>query len=523
MRTYYKIAVALATLFFAITFDVGYLAAQPKAAATADTIAKPILVETQHNAVIAGKNVAYTAAAGRMEVMDASASPMALFGYTSYMVSTASASAKKGSGKNERPIIFAFNGGPGSSSIWLHMGALGPKRVLVSDPSPTPNAPYTLEDNTRSVLNVADLVLIDPVGTGISVPAGKKSHKDFWGVDEDIESISAFITQYLIQHGRMNSPRYLLGESYGTFRNAGIMAHMQEKGIAFNGVIMVSAVFDLLSLTFPQGSDLPYLVHFPSYATTAWYHKRLNPQPADFEGFVDEVRRFTEMEYMPALYKGDRLTADEKSAVATRLSQYTGLDASFWMRANLRVKASEYFAELLRDEGAQVGRLDSRYRGINQNLLSQNSDHDPFTSSLSLPYVSSFLNYYYTELGMDPKVPYNISAYRLEGFKWNWDHKGNMGWGTRTSIQTATDMARTLSRNPHTKVLIMNGYFDLGTPFYAVEHSIDHLGLSPEIRANISMTYYTAGHMMYTDEESFDAFARDLRQFINDTSNAADE
>lgn len=495
------------------------VAAQVKAATFNDTIPRPIEMATSGSAVIDGQAVKYLAIAGRMEVKGADGKPMALFGHTSYIKGQASSSEKAHKGNTKRPILFAFNGGPGSSSIWLHMGALGPKVVVTNDPQPTPNAPYQLADNNRSILDVADVVMIDPVGTGISVPLGKYELKDFWGVEEDVESISAFITQYLIRNGRMNSPKYLLGESYGTFRNAGIMDHMQGRGIAFNGVVMVSAVFDLLSLTFPNMSDLPYIVHLPSYATTAWYHDRLDPKPVDLEAFVDDVREFVEAEYAPALYKGDRLTAAEKEALSTKLAVITGIDAGYWQNANLRVKASEFFAELLRDEGAQVGRLDSRYRGINQRLISQNSDHDPFTHSLALPYTAAFLDYYYGELGMDPDVTYQVSAYRTEGFKWNWDSKENMNWGTRSAIQTATQMGRALSRNPYTKVLIMNGYFDLGTPFYGVEYTLDHLGLEPEVRERILMTYYRAGHMMYTEEESFDAFAIDLRTFIRDTSN----
>lgn len=498
---------------------IGEISAQVKSPVFNDTIPRAIEVVTQGAAVINGQSMKYQAIAGRMEVKGPDGKPMALFGHTTYLKGQASSPEKAHQNNAKRPIVFAFNGGPGSSSIWLHMGALGPKYVVTNDPQPTPNAPYELADNDRSILDVADVVMIDPVGTGISVPLGKHEMKEFWGVEEDVESISAFITQYLIRNGRMNSPKYLLGESYGTFRNAGIMDHMQGRGIAFNGVVMVSAVFDLLSLTFPNMSDLPYIVHLPTYATTAWYHDRLDPKPDDLEAFVDEVRLFVETEYVPALYRGDRLPAAEKKAMAEKLAALTGVNADYWQRANLRIKASEYFAELLRDEGAQVGRLDSRYRGINQRLISQNSDHDPFTHSLALPYTAAFLDYYYGELGMDPDVTYQVSAYRTEGFKWNWDSKENMNWGTRSAIQTATQMGRALSRNPYTKVLIMNGYFDLGTPFYAVEHTLDHLGLEPEVRERILMTYYKAGHMMYTEEESFDAFASDLRGFIRDTSN----
>jgi carboxypeptidase C (cathepsin A) len=282
---------------------------------------------------------------------------------------------------------------------------------------------------------------------------------------------------------------------------------------------MVSAVFDLLSLIFPNGSDLSYIVHLPSYASTAWYHNKIDNPSDSLAPFLEEVRRFTEDIYVPALYKGSRLSTNDKEEVAEQLARHTGLSADFWMRANLRVKASEFFAELLRDEGANVGRLDSRYRGISQNLLSQYGEYDPFTTSLGLPYTAAFLDYCYGTLELQPEHEYHISAYGKEGFKWNWDHKGNQSWGTTTSITTAPDLARTLTRNPYTKVLILNGYYDLGTPFYGVEYTLDQLGLTPEIRENIQMTYYEAGHMMYTDEASFDKMERDVKDFIRDTAN----
>ncbi len=482
-----------------------------------DTLPKPIAVSSKQNAIIAGKRFDYEATAGRMELIDVDGKPMALFGYTSYM-KVEPAVKTAGNTPNTRPIVFAFNGGPGSSSIWLHMGALGPKRVVVNDPHPSPNAPYTLEDNDRSLLNVADLVMLDPIGTGISVPMGKYEYKDFWGVDEDARSIAAFIRQFLIVNGRMNSPRYLLGESYGTFRNAAVMSLMQDQGLPLNGVIMVSAVFDLLPLTFPNDNDLAFIVHLPTYASTAWYHNKLETKPDDLEAFLDEVRRFTEMEYAPALFRGDRLESEAQNRLAAKLQAYTGIEASYWLRARLRLKADEFFAELLRDEGAVVGRLDARYRGPNQDMLSQSADYDPFISSLSPPYTSLFFDYYYRELGVPYHIQYKTNAYSQKGFKWNWEHKGNTSWNTTTAITTAPDMARTLTLNPYTKVLIMNGYFDLGTPFYAVEYTIDRLGLIPELRSNITMTYYKAGHMMYTDEESFDAFARDIREFILDAA-----
>ena len=250
---------------------------------------------------------------------------MALFGYTSYI--------KEGA-KNNRPIVFAYNGGPGSSSFWLHMGVLGPRRIVVNDPEYTPAAPYQIVNNDYSILNIADLVMIDPVGTGLSVPIGAHEFDDFWGIDQDIRTISLFITQYLIEQNRMNSPKFLLGESYGTFRNAGIMDHMLNLGMAMNGVIMVSAVFDLITLIFPPDDDLPYIMHFPTYAASAWYHNQIPKKEPILEKFIDEIRNFTENSYAPALFKGDRISLKQKNSMADKLSQYTGLSKDYWFKSN---------------------------------------------------------------------------------------------------------------------------------------------------------------------------------------------
>ncbi|MEM6628774.1 MAG: carboxypeptidase [Bacteroidota bacterium] len=463
--------------------------------------------ETTQKVVIDGVSYSLKAKAGTMQLRDENNQPIALLGFTSYTHGTDS----------NRPIMFAYNGGPGSSSFWLHMGVLGPKRIVVNDPSPTPAAPYKVENNSFSILDVADLVMIDPVGTGLSVPIGEAEFEDFWGVDQDIRSISLFITQYLIENNRMNSPKFLLGESYGTFRNAGVMNDLLNKGIAMNGVIMVSAVFDLRTLLFPPNDDLPYIVHFPTYAATAWYHDQVTNKGERLEDFLKEVRTFTEEEYMPALFKGDRISREDKEAVAQKLSDYTGMSQSYWMQADLRVTASEFFAEALRDKGELVGRLDSRFTGVNQDLLSQNGSHDPQSLAISPAYISGFLDYFHKDLGVSKELMYSITAGRRPGFKWDWKHRGNMRWNTSAAINTGIDMAQALSRDPNMKVLILNGYYDVATVFYGVEHSIDHLGLTPEIKDNILMKYYEAGHMMYTHQPSLEKFKADVAEFIKET------
>ncbi len=455
---------------------------------------------------IDGKSISLDTEAGQFKTYDEQNKPKALFGYTYYAKST---------NDEDRPIMFAFNGGPGSSSFWLHMGILGPKRIVINDPGYTPAAPYELVNNEYSLLDVADLVMIDPIGTGLSAPAGESEFKDFWGVDQDIESISEFIRQFLIRKGRLNDPKFLLGESYGTFRNAGIMSHLQDMGIALNGVIMVSAVFDLRHLTFPVHEDLSYIVYIPTYAATAWYHDKVDHGDHTLESFIEEVRSFTDGAYQSALFKGDKLSTTEKNGIAEQLARYTGISADYWLRGDLRVQAGEYFQELLRDEAMTVGRLDSRFKGINPDPLAQFAYSDPQSDAISPPYITGFLDYLYGDLQVDPTLHYKTSARDLEGFSWDWKHRGNLSWGTQVAVNTGIDMADAMVKNPNLKVLILNGYYDLATVFHGVEYTIDHLGLPPSIKENIIVKYYEAGHMMYTHEPSMVQFREDVLEFIN--------
>ena len=454
---------------------------------------------------INGKNLAFNAEAGTHKLRDENDEPIALFGYTSYF-------KKDEKSLEKRPIVFAFNGGPLSASVWLHMGILGPKRVVVKDPSTTPNAPYEIVNNEHSILDVADLVMIDPVGVGLSKPIGKSKWEDFWGVDQDIRSIALFIEQYLIEKERMNHPKFLLGESYGTFRNAGLMNKLQNNGISMNGVIMVSSLFDFNTVWKVPGSDLSFITRFPSFATSAWYHKKLVEMPDDFELWVEEVRTFTEDEYSTALLKGDQLSDEEKDQIASKLASYSGLSKDIWLKTNLRISNSEFYQLLLKDEGLTLGRLDARFTGINQDYLSQYADYDPLTSSIGAPFRTAFREYLYNDLNVRKDVTYTMSAWGRKGWKWDWDQKGN-----KRLPSTSGAMAECMIKNPNTKVLILNGYFDLATAFYGVEYSINHMQLPVEIKANISMKYYMAGHMMYTHDESMVLFKQHVSEFIKES------
>lgn len=469
---------------------------------------KAQVFESKQSVTIDGKTINLTAKAGTMELKDENNKPIALFGFTAYF---------KENPENDRPIIFSYNGGPGSSSYWLHMGIMGPKRIVVDDPNYNQAGPYELANNEFSILDVADVVMMDPVGTGLSVPIGDAKGSDFWGVDQDIRSVSLFIMQFLKEHGRLNSPKYILGESYGTFRNAGVMSYLLNRGYALNGVIMVSAVFDLRTLFFVPNEDISNIAYFPTVAVTARYHDLITNKGADIESFVQEVREFTENEYAPALFKGNRLSDMEKNQVAQKLESYSGISAEVWKRADLKLNAGETFQEMLREEGMTVGRLDSRYKGINIDPMSMSSFTDPQSDAISPAYTSLFLDYFHETLGVSKDLLYATSAGGRNGFRWDWSHRGNQYWGTTGAITTLPDMADALSKDPNMEVLIMNGYYDLATVFYGVEHSISHLGLPKSASDRIKMTYYEAGHMMYTHLPSAQKFRDDLKAFIEDT------
>ena len=505
MKTIYC---SLATLLFLLLF--ANIHAQTPVA-DSNKIPSAVKSVTKHSATIGGRLTNYTATAGALILVNEKEEPIALYGYTAY--------TKDGeTDLSKRPVIFSYNGGPGSSSMWLHLGIMGPRRVIVNDPEISMPPPYKMEDNNNSILDISDVVMIDPVGTGISRAIGRAKNKDFWGVDQDIKSVSQFIKQYTTDNARWSSPKFLLGESYGTMRSAGVADYLQENmGIAVNGVILVSVVLDLRTLTFQQGDDISYVMHLPTYAATAWYHNRITAKPASLELFLKDARTFAAGEYSTALIKGDKISDEEKNQVATKLSAYTGLSKNYLLKANLRVNEPQFTQELLRDQHLSVGRLDSRYKGINQNLLSEASSFDPQSAAISPAYISMFMNYYYEELKVDKTNSYHVSAYSAEGFNWDWKHKKNGGDGDPITPNTGVDLAEAMSRNPKLKVLTLNGYYDLATPFFGTEYTFDHMGLEKQVQQNITFKYYEAGHMMYIQPASSVSFKKDVATFIVDS------
>ncbi len=480
--------------------------------ADSNAVPAPIKSVTKHSITVAGKVINYTATAGALILKNDKDESIALYGYTAYTKDGETDAAK-------RPVTFSYNGGPGSSSMWLHLGIMGPRKVVVNDPENSPQPPYKIEDNTNCLLDVSDVVMIDPVGTGISRAVGKAKNKDFWGVDQDIKSVSQFIKQYTTDNDRWNSPKYLLGESYGTMRSAGVADYLQENmGLSLNGIILVSVVLDLRTLTFQQGDDISYVMHLPTYAATAWYHNKVANKPASLEAFLKEVRTFAGGEYNNALMKGDQVTDADKASVLNKLSAYTGLSKDYLTKANLRVNEPQFTQELLREDHLTVGRLDSRYKNINQDLLSEYSSFDPQSTAISPAYIAMFMNYYYGELKVDKSNSYHTSAYSAEGFDWDWKHNKNGGGGDPVTPNTAVDLAEAMSHNPNLKILVLNGYYDLATPFYGTEYTFDHMGLEKKLKQNIIFKYYEAGHMMYILPAAAAAFKKDVGGFISETS-----
>lgn len=414
---------------------------------------------------------------------------------------------RKGDHPERRPVTFVFNGGPGSSAVWLHFGTLGPRRVVLPDAvHPSPLA--EVQDNAHSLLDETDLVFIDPVGTGYSRALGKHKRDAFCDISADVDSIADLIRIWLTRNLRWPSPRFLAGESYGSMRAARLVSRLEGAGISIHGVVLVSSVLQYHTSIFEPANDVPYVLFLPTYAAVAHYHGRLPDPPANLTTFLAEARAFAEADYLLALKKGARLDAATRERITAQLMRFTGLDRDVIERANLRITETIFAKELLRAKRRVVGRLDARYSGFDLDGVPGKPVEDPSYRAVLAPYSSAVNDYLRRELGFEEDRRYDVLNMDVnEG--WRFHEKDRMGYP-----DTSIDLAIAMTQNPHLQVFFANGIYDLATPFFAIEHTVDHLKIDPELRRNITVETYDAGHMMYVHEPSRLRFKADLAAFL---------
>ncbi|MBZ0315486.1 MAG: peptidase S10 [Anaerolineae bacterium] len=460
---------------------------------------KPPIV-TSHSLNLGNTALDYTVTTGLMPLKDDKDETKAHIFYMAYVVPLPEHAAP-------RPLTFVFNGGPGSSSVWLHLGAVGPKRVKMEDEGWMPPPPYQLVDNPHTWLDLTDLVFIDPVGTGYSRPVKPDDGKNYWSVQGDLESVGEFIRLYLTRNSRWTSPLYLAGESYGTTRAAGLSGYLVDKGIAFNGLLLISTVANFQTLEFERGNDLPYVLFLPTYTATAWYHQKL---PADLlarplEDVLREVEAWAANEYAVALMQGNQLQGKKRAAVVKQLARYTGLEARHIEQSNLRIQIFRFCKELLRDQNRTVGRLDSRFKGMDALAVTEFPEFDPSMQAILPPYTAMLNQYMRTALRYETDVPYEILSFNVNR-GWEWE-RGKYP-------DTSEALRSALAKNPYMRVFLGMGYYDLATPHFATQYTLSHLEIDPSIQPNLVWAGYPAGHMFYLDVPSLEKLKGDVRGFM---------
>ncbi|HSM57897.1 MAG TPA: hypothetical protein VK879_17215 [Candidatus Sulfomarinibacteraceae bacterium] len=470
---------------------------------------------THHGVTIEGRTFNYTVTAGTLLLKEEAEAdgkaqgqkPRARLFYVAYTLNGVEDPA-------ERPLTFSFNGGPGSSSVWLHLGLLGPRRVQMADEEGNlPRPPFRLVDNEHTLLDKSDLVFIDPVTTGYSRPIPGEKSDEFHDFQKDIEAVGEFIRLYTSRAGRWTSPKFLIGESYGTTRASGLSGFLQERhGLYLNGIMLVSSVLNFQTLRFDAGNDLPYLLFLPTYAATAHYHGRLDDelQQRPLRELLDEVQAFAMGDYALALLQGAALPAAEREEVARRLARYTGLSPEYVERTDLRIEIFRFTKELLREEGRTVGRLDSRFTAADRDQAGERFEFDPSYAVIQGPYTAALNDYVRRELQFETDLPYEILTGRVQ--PWRYDRFQNQ------YADVADTLRKAMNINPYLQIFVANGYYDLATPYLATEHTFNHLGLPAERRDAVTMRYYEAGHMMYVREPSLARLKADLADFVREAA-----
>ena len=473
------------------------------------------LVETKHTLFIHGQQISYTVTCGRIVLKEEAQKKGENEGESEGEKAKAEIffvayTRDEVEDRGARPLTFSFNGGPGSSSVWLHLGVLGPRRVLMEESGNPLPPPYRLVENEYSLLDETDLVFIDPVSTGYSRPVVGEKAVQFHGFKKDIESVGDFIRLYTTRYQRWLSPKFLIGESYGTTRAAGLAGYLQERhGMYLNGIMLVSAVLNFQTHDFQPGNDLPYITFLPTYCATAWYHKRLpaDLQAQELQTVMQEVQAFALGDYTLALMKGASLPAKERQEMVQKLARYTGLSAEYIERCDLRIEIFRFTKELLRHQRRTVGRLDSRFVGVDRDAAGEHFEQDPSMAAIMGPYTATLYDYVRGDLQFENDLPYEI----LHGKLWqNWSYAEH----ENRYVDVAETLRQSMHTNPFLKVHVANGYYDLATPHTATEYTFNHLGLDPGLQGNISMSYYAAGHMMYVHIPSLAQLKENLAAFI---------
>jgi len=460
---------------------------------------------THHMLTLDGKSLAYSATAGTIAIKNAKGETSANMFYVAYTEDGVTDIA-------HRPVTFLYNGGPGSSTIWLRMGSFGPKRVVVGDAQNTAGAPFALVDNQYSLLDKTDLVFVDAVGTGFSRIV-KGEPKDFYGVDPDIRAFSQFVQRYITQNDRWNSPKFLFGESYGTPRSCGLAYDLANNGIQLNGVILLSSVINFEEFFGGDGVDMEYIAYLPTEAAIAWYHHKVTNRPDDLASFLAPVKSFAMGEYADALLKGAMLGNAERDDVVRRLHEYTGLPEKFIRDDNMRVDPAEFEKQLLHDEGKITGRLDARFVGIDTSPTGQTPDYDPASTYISGAYTAAFNDYVRNELKYHTDLDYKPTNYGEVNTAWEFKHTVD---GNQYPIpDLMPDLRDVMSQTPNLKVFSANGYYDMATPFFGTDFLLAHLGIDASLRKNIWYGYYESGHMVYLHVPALAQFKADLVRFYD--------